>query len=757
AAVASITAASPAATTTTSSGHLRGPQPVLEEGGTRSGHLYIPKPTPTLTARPPAPMTVNTTRINLHSTPTNKSTVSGAAPTPAPVPTPTKTPATGQVRKPVAVAGKQNPGASGDSNNGFVYPKATRKPVGGSKPAIAAKPKNLAAQSQSQSQSQSADPPGSDHTTYRPMDAASHREFDQRLRRLPQETVTAAAVSRGRSTSHDKGSLASTASMRAPQMIAVPPSSAEGAERRSVSPRGERITHVTRGFQAPREATLEEEPGEGAVKVDWERAAVSRQRGPTEGWRGAAGDGDHHRHGLQHNQHHGHEPQDRDHRSRHGHAPAEGSPQYENNASANRTVDDDQVTQETTHSEIRAQAIAAANSFRAKGANSGGYVVNTGKLRQVIKNNTDNSLGGGGGSGHLMQALADGAMSAASAAASGLGWGQQSSPLSSSPQAAQGRPTRPHQQQPHYQQSPPKSRHLDRAPGRNHHLQNPVEQAHDLTMKDIHFQTLAPGEYVVKQTVYDPLPQVLSSPPQVATTVTPTTMASAPTTQTTTIPVTYNQQNQREKDHQQQQQQQQPPRQSPPQPASRVMDTPSRIDPLPPIPIAVAIEAHPDNNHPITPTPTGIPPPRLDKTLPKIQEQPASQSRILNHKQQQGVEEAPSSETATRPSAVAMTGSVTAAIFNSSSNIIVPPAASSAFRPLAAQVKTAAQMERARYYYGRAAETSATSGATALAAASSAANGPSASAAGGVGGVKAINPKLQEYIQKYNLAANTRS
>ncbi|KAF9133893.1 hypothetical protein BGW39_008648 [Mortierella sp. 14UC] len=810
----SIAAASAAtsSTTNTSSGHLRGPQPVPEEGATRSGHLYIPKPTPTLTARPPAPVTVSTARINSHAIPANKPTVSGAAPTQASAPT--RAPA-GQVRKPVTASGTQDPSAGESSNNGFVYPKATRKPVAGSKPAIAAKPKNLAAQSHSRS----ADPsPGSDHTTSRPMDAAAHREFDQRLRRPPQETVTAAAVSRGRtsnlSSSREEGSLAPTASMRAPQMIAVP-SPAEDAERRSVSPRGERRTHVTRGFQAPREDTLDEEPGEGAVKVDKEQA-VSRQRGPTEGSRGAAGEDSRHQHRAQHNQHHGHgSPQDKDHRHRHRDAPAEASQHDKINAS-----EDDHIPQETTASEIRAQAIAAANSFRAKGANSGGYVVNTGKLRQAIKNHTDSNSGGGGGSGHLIQALANGAKSAASAAASGLGWVQQpSSPPSSSKQAeapmaaprpnrssqspqrsssppsAHGRPTRPQQQQ--YRQSPPKSRHLDQAPGgrsHHHHLQNPVEQAHDLTMKDIHRQTLTPGEYVVEQTIYDPLPQVLSSQPPQG--VAPTTMAAAPTTETTTIPVTYNQQQQHreyeQKQQQQQQtrsqhqarvtqrsatesqatdqQQQQPSRQSRSQPASRVMDIPSRNDPLPPTPVAVAIEAHTD--HPITPTPKGlsnaIPPPRLDKTLPKIQEQPASRSRILDHnnkqQQQQRAEEAPMSETpAVRPSAITQ-GSVTAAIFNSSNlpattaSVSTPPSASG-LGALAAQGKTPAQMERARYYYGRAAETSATSGATALAAAN--ANRPSAATAAystpGGGGVKVINPKLQEYIQKYNLAANTRS
>ncbi|KAF9149459.1 hypothetical protein BG015_008751 [Linnemannia schmuckeri] len=783
------TASTTGAATTTSSGHLRGPQPVMEEGATRSGHLYTPRPTPTLTARPPAPLT--TVRVSQHAAPTNKPPTVNGAPAPATAPAPTRATA-GHARKPVAPVGVS--GKLQDQGSGFIYPKATRKPVAGTKPpTIAAKPKNLA--SLTQQHAHTTDPPGPDHTTSRPiLDVAAHREFDQRLRRPPQGS-SAVYKSKGEN-------LAPTASMRAPQMITMPSSSSSSSpslplvdvERRSVSPRGDRrTTHVTRGFQTPRDAMLEEEPGE----VDKDRsAATPQQRGPTEGSIGAASEDPRHRqhHQQQRHQSHTHgSPQERDQRhQQYGHAQAQCSPQDNNvgGPSANQALDDSEVVQETP-GEIRAQAVAAANSVRAKGANSGGYVVNTGKLRQAIRN-TDSTHAGNGSSGHLIQALTDGAMNVASAAVSGLGWGgQQSSPSppskpapiaaprpsaqqhrgcsdqspqrSSTPLAALGHPTRPQQQL-----SPPNSRHLDRtaAFGRSHHHhQNPVvEQAHDLTMKDIHFQTLAPGEYVIEQqpraAMFDPpLPETAplrSTSPTAAhetvSAVAPMSMTAAPTTATTTIPVTSSQHQVRVTQgtvatvttESPANQQQKSPAQSRSQPASKVMDIPIRNDPLPPTSVTVAVEAHPD---PTTPTASVIAPPRLDKTLPKIQEQPASRSRILDRPQRQ---QSPTvTETPSRPSAAP--GSVTAAIFNSN-NIHIPPLAKAA-PPL-----TPAQQQRARYYYGRAAESSATSGATALAAIGpSSASSAYSSSSPAAGGAKAINPKLQEYIQKYNLAANTRS
>ncbi|KAF9090160.1 hypothetical protein BGX29_011625 [Mortierella sp. GBA35] len=736
-----------AAPTTTSSGHLRGPQPVVEERTTRSGHLgdaYVPKPTPTLAARPPAPVTVAMTRPGQPSNSTSKPSVS-------PAPAPPRT--AGHVRKPVA--GQETNGS------GFVYPKATRKPVSGVKPAVAAKPKNLAS-----SQSHPNDPTGSDRSAAsRPMDAAAHRELDWRLRRQPQDTV-----SKDRTPNRDVN-LAPTASMRAPQVIAVSSSSPPLEDvQRSVSPRGERRTHVTRGFQAPREATVEKEPSEAEVV---KRQAIARQRGLVEVLRNDASQESRHRHDQQ--QHHSHQ-----------HRNAQGSPQDVSNTPVNQTVDDG-LPQETSN-EIRAQAIAAANSFRAKGANSGGYVVNTDKLRQVIRD-SDGGTSGGGGSGHLMQALADGAMSAASAAASGLGWVQQSAPskptapvaaqrtASTQPQHHHHRPgqnlqrsssppahARPARQQ-HQHQAPPKPRH-DRTPGggggrSSHQHSYVVEQAHDLTMKDIHFQTLSPGEYE-PVVVFDPLPPTIApvqpaaiSPSSTAAIV-PATVAAAPTTETTIIPVVCSQHREYEQTRSQHQvrvtqrtvaDENQQQRQSRSQPASRVLGVSPRNDPLPPTPVAVAVEAHPDPVSAPSSTASELSPLRLDKTLPKIQEQPASRSRVFeqqcNGQGGGGVEEA--SPSPTRSSETESSGSAPTA-----TAMVSVSASASASASAQAQSKTA---QRTRY--GRATATSATSGATAITA-----TGPFAASAaplgGGGGGAKAINPKLQEYIQKYNLAANTR-
>ncbi|ORZ14372.1 hypothetical protein BCR41DRAFT_371201 [Lobosporangium transversale] len=123
--------------------HLQQPRglsksPPRFEPPTRSGHLplkehrkqdsisfvrqnaYVPKPTPVPKAKPPAPIqhsitstqTGSTTGINAHN-----------------------------VKK--INERSMIPGATQSSNSGFVYPKAARKPVSGTKPSVAAKPKAL--------------------------------------------------------------------------------------------------------------------------------------------------------------------------------------------------------------------------------------------------------------------------------------------------------------------------------------------------------------------------------------------------------------------------------------------------------------------------------------------------------------------------------------------------------------------------------------------------------------------------------------
>ncbi|KAF9581134.1 hypothetical protein BGW38_001964 [Lunasporangiospora selenospora] len=160
------------------------------------------------------------------------------------------------------------------------------------------------------------------------------------------------------------------------------------------------------------------------------------------------------------------------------------------------------VEHHETSSEIRAQAIAAAHSFRATGAmvNQGGYAVNTGKLRQVIQDSRRSSQTSTGssnsGSGYLIQAITDSAISAASAASAvvtnGLGWRNPS----------------PQQQQQHQDQQAregvtaaerPNSGGRPRtraAPGQQS-SQRQILPEHDLTMKDIHFQTVGPSDRVL--------------------------------------------------------------------------------------------------------------------------------------------------------------------------------------------------------------------------------------------------------------------
>ncbi|KAF9934167.1 hypothetical protein FBU30_003191 [Linnemannia zychae] len=791
-------APSTATATTTSSGHLHGPQPVPDEGVTRSGHLYTPKPTPTLTARPPAPVTVATVRAPIPATsarvgphsisPTNKTPITTGG---SSVATSTKA-MSGHIKKPIstistgaAVPGKYDP----SSGSGYVYPKATRKPVGGVKPTVAAKPKNLTAQLVSSQR------PSPDSTTSHPMDAAVHREFDQRLRKSHQETAP-----RDRSLDNDKV-LAPTVSTRAPQMVPIALAS-QGDMERGVSPRGERRTQVTLGFHSPEEPILEEE----SIKKEGDR------RGPTEVPRSNINDDPRNRVRGQSNNNSS--LQDTDQYHQHQIEQVSNSPHNSNeNITGNKALEDSEVSHETS-SEIRAQAIAAANSFRAKGSNSGGYVVNTGKLREVIRN-TDNVSNPSGGSGHLIQALADGAKSAASAAASGLGWVQQSPPSKPAPIAAlrpatqqlqpqqhhnyrqrhtdmspprsssppnRGHPTRPLH---HNQQFPPKSQQADRTPPRrsHHRHQDPVDQAHDLTMKDINFQTLTSDGYAVEQVAYDPLPEITVASTNVASSI----LAAAPTTATTTIPVTYSQKH-RDDNQQQQQQQtksqhltrvtqkavaievQQQYGQSQSQPGSKLIDMPSRHDPLPPKSVAMTVEALPDSavSSSSTTSASEVSPPRLDKTLPKIQDQPISRSQYLEQQQRQHQdisshraedvlhESRSLSAKATELANPATTVSATSVLVSPSGLSSIPAQSKTdTAKNAAAQIQAQAQ-QRARYYYGRAAETSgATSGAAAIA------NGPATSVTAAIfssgGGAKAINPKLQEYIQKYNLAANTRS
>ncbi|KAG0246888.1 hypothetical protein B0O80DRAFT_496573 [Mortierella sp. GBAus27b] len=375
--------------------------------------------------------------------------------------------------------------------------------------------------------------------------------------------------------------------------------------------------------------------------------------------------------------------------------------------------------QESGH-DIRAQAIAAAHSFRATGAHAGGYVVNTGKLRRVIKDSNSNNNGsnGSGSSGQLIQAFAGGALNAASAAVSGLGWRQQSSTLATSEEAIEEEDIAP-------------------LPSRSHWS---AEQQHDLTMKDIHFQTLMPSD--PPRTLFD--------------SVAMTTLTD--TASTTTATTTFHQRQEGTKSHHLANREELTvvqQKQSRSQPGSRVIDNSLRQEPLPAMPVVLAVEAVPT---PLTPstlsnarvqqtntstdvqvasgrgvTSTLLPAaPNLDKTLPKIQEQ-TPRSRVFERPAEE------ETKNGDRVAPIMSEGSKSVATPSMDASLLSSPSSSTT---LAANGPLAKPLPRPRYGQGNASPGTG-SGVTG--------NGVS------LGANKSINPKLQEYIQKYNLAANTRS
>ncbi|KAF9573332.1 hypothetical protein EC968_008786 [Mortierella alpina] len=616
---------------------------------------YIPRPTPTPSSRPlPATITVSN----------NKPTEGGNKPS-------------GTKRDSERKLDIKRSGQG--TGSGFVYPKAVRKPIAGTKPTVAAKPKGLAApfdtnrqdvisyqrsatghaaepKSQNQSQSQS----------------QSHQELDRRLRHHQQED---------RTNDHRNLTLSSTASMRAPQLIPKPPSTQSTSTPSSEENRGPAVSdtqpvHVAPGFRAA--------SGMTAVAEEAEEDDMVAERDPK---------GRTHTLSLE-------AVHDGVMRRRSALDRPQGSPEAQ--------------------TEIRAQATAAATSFRATGANSGGYLVNTGKLRQVIKDSGaqaydhgngsgGNGNGNGNGSGHLIQVLAGGAMSAASAAASGLGWRQQQQ-LGISSQS----PDLQHQQQ--QQQRQRQQTPLEQGSklgARSRTQQQPAEQAHDLTMKDIHFQTLVPGSNhagpAPPTSVFGPATSHLDRPGLVSRSH---HLAST----------SFNVEALAAKQH------------SRSQPGSRVMDVPPRNDPLPPVSVALAVEARSSlDSFPASTTgtvpsaaPTGpvaastgglttsSSAPNLDKTLPKIQET-APRSRVFERPDKKDGERGPTGQ---------------AKMCSTSAPTSYPPLVGVYTRP----------EQRSRYRSDAEGETSSVFAKSGLASATP----------------KVINPRLQEYIQKYNLAASTR-
>ncbi|KAG0018205.1 hypothetical protein BGZ80_007455, partial [Entomortierella chlamydospora] len=570
----------------TSSGKLRNPQPAAsstspyrDEQSARSGHLnertrdnhtkagsvqqntYVPKPTPVPTSRPPAPI-----QHTISSAPKNARVDNKAPPGNKP--------------------NGQNGGLpSAQTASGFVYPKAARKPVPGTKPAVAAKPKGLA----TPSNPHGPHPPRLGNSLEATASSAatnsqSHAELDQRLRRHQQNSKL------NDTTLRAERPLGPMVSMKAPQAIMESRTTFDGIAQAS-----QVISAIRKGGAVE---ALEEREGEAEEAVSSAEKLV-----PIQDSRG--------RRDL-------HKQREN---SPHSHIYPDKTDNLDTGETGVPTLDQG-IEREQETSEIRAQAIAAANSFRATGANSGGYIVDTGKLRQVIKD--QNNSGSGSGSGHLIQALADGAgaLIAASAAASGLGWRQ----TSSTPAEMPGEPLR---------QSQISHRHQDSAENNKgiplHSNHCPVDQPHDLTMKDIHFQTLSPMDYHQIPTSYDPPESPmkgLASPPKKTVTTKTTT-----TTTTTTTATKHKQRHAYEgtKSHhlisstaETQTAARQP--QSKSLPGSRVIDNMPRQEPLAAVPSAIAVEAIADSV--IAAAVAAMPAPNLDKTLPKIQE-PAPRSRVF--------------------------------------------------------------------------------------------------------------------------------
>ncbi|KAF9200666.1 hypothetical protein BGZ49_009088 [Haplosporangium sp. Z 27] len=637
----------------TSSGHLRNPQPPVlstspsrSQQATSSGHLnhttrenhmkagsvqhntYVPKPTPIPTARPVLPVQ--------HTAPKNKHVDNRA------------------------LLGKKTKEQDGvqpstqANGSGFVYPKAARKPVPGVKPAVAAKPRNLA------TAPRTGDNP--ENTT------GNSRGLEQGLHRNPQNRV-------GNDMSPpNERSLGPTVSMKAPQTI--PESQTQSEEgRKLVSDKTNQARHTSAGLK-PRKGALADVQEEREVEAGAIACSVENMV-PKQDLRG--------RRGQQHEQF---DPN-----------PRHLTHQDETDIQIPEQEFEDEPE---THGEIRAQAIAAANSFRATGAHTGGYVVNTGRLRQVIKDKNSNSSGSG--SGQLIQAIAGGAgaLIAASAAASGLGW-RQSSSISTevsaeAPRQAQGRilSSPPDQSRASHQNS---SESKDRVKAPRNGYGRPDDQMHDLTMKDINFQTLSPTDHYQRpdQTV---IPVITMATDIAATTATTTTKHKEhPAYEGTKSSRLITSRKEALVAVQQQQQ-------SKSLPGSRIIENAPEGEPLVAI-STTTVEAIAD------PTTIAIPTPNLDKTLPKIQEA-NPRSRVFERPDQS---------------------------YNDVQILAQSKTTSAQVSGLVTQAKPLPTPRNVRDFGKE------NSGAIL---------GANAVVGGGNVAPKVINPKLQAYIQKYNLATNMR-
>ncbi|KAG0025506.1 hypothetical protein BGZ82_009978 [Podila clonocystis] len=721
--------------------------------GTRSAP---PRPRPEPAKRPPvdAPTTgsnispasnVQSVQQNAFVPKAASLSLSGAAPVARrPLPSPAKPIAVNPPPPAIVTAQQQQQSSQEDAagNQGFVYPRATRKPVLGAKPpSVAAKPKALAAQ------------------TPRLGDGTSARQETQELKMLQ------------------------TASMRAPQLIAGNTQTEEHQVTRGFQARSERTVEARQDTVIEEEETREEaqnddgrDPelarrlaaplapsasqmrGSGHLQAPHQQQQRQQERSPASGRRESSKEnrplGDHHpqhRHhdtpryenpNRRHDRRGGAHPiasssppsrtheramsperpvltreqrqrqtnQQHPHQRQEPYLPESQKPGITTTTAQATTVEEStsyvsETTEEEeaqTQSEIRAQAIAAAHSFRATGAmvNSGGYAVDTGKLRQVM-HEANSSSNNNSSSGHLISALAEGARNAVS----GLGWKAASSPPTSGHLASPQRATSPsrasnllQQQQQQHQRRAPGARPAESRPSREREQRPAVipEQSHDLTMKDINFQTITPHN----QSHHAELPKVSDA------------LGRAP------LQARGNREIASRDDictH------------SHNRPAITTSPPGSRVLPQASKPIASTSALSTLN---------------LDKTLPKIQEDKPSRSKIIE-RPESSTSASASSSSLSSSSAGEQSAPVRSKFFERPDKRVDASSPSGRNGPVVAKNLPHPPSTPPAMAPAPAPRTRGVIADLGL--------------SGQQGqGAKAINPKLQEYIQKYNLAANTR-
>ncbi|KAG0096788.1 hypothetical protein BGZ93_003986 [Podila epicladia] len=762
--------------------HLNQPDPAVT-----GAHSMPPRPLPEPAKRPPvnAPTTgSNISQVNnVRSVQQNAFVVksaslspSGAAPVARrPLPNPAKPTAVRPSPPATVTAQQQQQSSQGDAagNLGFVYPRATRKPVSGAKPpSVAAKPKALVTQ------------------TPRLGDGTSARQETQELKMLQTASMRAPQLIAGNSQNEEHQVTRGFQSRNERTIEARQSTIEEEGTREEVQNDDGRDPELARRLAAPLASTTSQMRGSGHEPSQPPQQQVrALASGRMESSKGNRLQGDHrpqHRHhdtpryenpSRRYDRQGGAQPiassspplrahgramsperpvltqeqRQRQTNQQHPHqrnelyqsevqkpgvttTTAQATTIQESTAYISEATGEEEVQ---TQSEIRAQVIAAAHSFRATGAmvNSGGYAVDTGKLRQVMHEASSSSSNNNSSSGHLISALADGARNVVS----GLGWKAASSPPTSGHLASPQRAMSPSRASNLLQQ--PQQQHQRKAPGMRREEPRPSrererkpviipEQSHDLTMKDINFQTITPHN----QSRHAELPKVSEAMSRAHLQAGGNSEIAARDDICThnhnrpamsTSPHGFRVLPQASK-----------PIASTPASSTSVSDVQTTA--------AVAVAVSTSSAHIISSDSTTTDVPdlsglNLDKTLPKIQEDKPSRSKII---------ERPEPST-----------SVSASSSSSSVGEQSTPVRSKFFERPDKRVEASSPS-------GRNGSVMAKNLPHSRSTPPAAAPIPAPRTRGVIAdlglsgqqspGAKAINPKLQEYIQKYNLAANTR-